>query len=325
MLSRRTQITRLRAVALAALDSYALPEGALTFVTHGENTTFRHDSAAGRHLVRVHRPGRHGRDADPLAAIESEIAWMRAIRADTALQVPEALAARDGAATVTATAAGETRVVSVLKWMDGRIHEGSARPVHLARLGTAMAQLHRQADAWRPPPGFVRIEWDRAAFFGDTMVYGVTPALECWKLLPPSLQGRSSAVADRLTPLLAEDPDIGLIHADLHLGNALFAGTEVKLIDFDDCGRGPRIYELAVALWERRDEDDYDLFREALTTAYTAELDIDLTHLDAFIALRQVGFLLWYTGMARVNPSFAERLDIVNDWSHDMLDLTGMP
>ena len=145
-MSRRAQIARLRRVALAALGRYPLPDGRLTFVTHGENTTFRHDSAAGRHLVRVHRPQRHGRDVDSAAAIRSELAWLRAIRADTDLAVPEPLAARDGATTVEASAAGETRVCSVLRWMDGRIHEESPRPVHLRRLGEAMARLHDQAD-----------------------------------------------------------------------------------------------------------------------------------------------------------------------------------
>jgi len=69
MTSRRAQIGRMRRVALAALDCYALPDGRLTFVTHGENTTFRHDSVAGRYLVRVHRPQRHGRDVDSSAAM----------------------------------------------------------------------------------------------------------------------------------------------------------------------------------------------------------------------------------------------------------------
>src|SRR4029453_1898375 len=99
MTSRRAQIARLRLVALAALGSYALPVGRLTFVSHGENTTFRHDSAAGRHLVRVHRHQRHGRYIDSAAAIRSELCWLQAIRADTDLFVPEALAARDGAST----------------------------------------------------------------------------------------------------------------------------------------------------------------------------------------------------------------------------------
>ena len=76
--------------------------------------------------------------------------------------------------------AGDTRICSVLRWMDGRIHEDSARPIHLRRLGDAMARLHDQADAWTPPPDFVRIRWDHETFFGNVMVYGETPAAECW-------------------------------------------------------------------------------------------------------------------------------------------------
>jgi hypothetical protein len=96
MTSRRARIARLRQVALAGLGPYALPEGRLTFVSHGEKTSFRHDSAAGRHLVRVHRHQRHGRDIDSAAAIRSELCWLQAIRADTDLFVPEALAVQAG-------------------------------------------------------------------------------------------------------------------------------------------------------------------------------------------------------------------------------------
>ena len=222
MTSRLAQIARLRRVALAAIARYDLPEGRLRFVTHGENTTFRHDSTAGTYLVRVHRPQRHGRDVDSVAAIRSEIAWLLAIRDETDLAVPEPLAAADGAPVVEATAAGETRVCSVLRWMDGRIHEESARPVHLRRLGEAMARLHHQADAWTPPPDFVRIRWDHETFFGDVMVYGETSAAGCWALLPADVRTRFESVAARTADLMERSGDWGLIHADLHLGNALF-------------------------------------------------------------------------------------------------------
>ena len=115
----------------------------------------------------------------------------------------------------------------------------------------------------------------------------------------------------------------GLIHADLHLGNAIFQGGDVKLIDFDDCGTGPRVYELAVALWELRDQPNYPAYRDALLAGYRARREIDVAHLDDFIALRQVAFDLWYTGTAQVNPAFAERLDTVHRWSLAILDLVG--
>ena len=325
MTSRQAQILRLRRVALAALDRYGLPEGRLTFVTHGENTTFRHESAAGRHLVRVHRPRRHGRDVDSAAAIRSELAWLQAIRAETDLSVPEVVVTTDGAPIVRASAVGEARLCSVLRWMDGRIREASPRPVHLRRLGEAMARLHLHADGWTPPPDFVRIHWDHETFFGDVMVYGETSAAGCWRLLPTEVRARFESVAARTGDLMARVDDRGLIHADLHLGNALFHRGGVRMIDFDDCGAGPRLYDLAVALWELRDGPDYAAFRDALLEGYLTHRDLDVTHLDAFIAVRQIAFALWFTGMAGVNPAFAGDLDKVYRWSLAMLDCVDAP
>lgn len=321
MLSRRTQIPRLRRVALAALAHYPLPEGTLRFVTHGENTTFRHQSHAGTYLVRVHRPQRHGKDADSRAAVRSEIDWLTAIRAHTDLEVPEALAAADGATTVVASAAAETRVVSVLRWMDGRIFEESPSPVHLRRLGEAMARLHAQADGWTPPPGFTRIDWTHETFFGDVMIYGGVPAARCWSLFPAALRARFESLAHRLDGVLAAESDRGLIHADLHLGNAVFEADRVKLIDFDDCGTGHRLYDVAVALWELRDRPDYPRFLQAMLDGYRSVRALDVTRLDDFIALRQFAFQIWYTGTAQANPQFTAGLAEVERWSLAMLDL----
>jgi Ser/Thr protein kinase RdoA (MazF antagonist) len=105
---------------------------------------------------------------------------------------------------------------------------------------------------------------------------------------------------------------VGLIHADLHLDNALFAGEDVCMIDFDDCGFGFRIYDVAVALWELRHRADYDLFRDALIEGYTAQRHLphdQVGLIDAFIAAREVAFGLWFIGTARVNPEFRAQLD----------------
>lgn len=45
MLSHRKQITRLRRLAMRALDEYPLVEPRVKFVAHGENTTFRVDAS----------------------------------------------------------------------------------------------------------------------------------------------------------------------------------------------------------------------------------------------------------------------------------------
>jgi Ser/Thr protein kinase RdoA (MazF antagonist) len=89
---------------------------------------------------------------------------------------------------------------------------------------------------------------------------------------------------------------------------------EVRVIDFDDCGFGYWLYDIAVALWELRDRDDYAQFRAALIEGYTRHRPLPpggLAHLDDFIATRDVAFALWFTGTAQVNPAFRADLEEV--------------
>jgi len=203
----------------------------------------------------------------------------------------------------------------VLRWMDGRVHSAAPRPVHLHRLGSVMARLHNHAGQWRVPPGFVRIRWDWETFFGDTMIYAGINAADAWSLVPDNLRRSFARVASGMrgvmTHLGEEADSVGLIHADLHLDNALFWRDEVRIIDFDDCGFGYWLYDIAVALWELRYRDDYQQFRSALIDGYTRHrpLPPGLAHLDDFIATREVAFGLWFTATAQVNPVFRAELD----------------
>lgn len=328
--THRSQIVRVRRLAARAISAYDVREPRMELIADGENTTFRvvaRDSnletvpttgeIVGQYLLRVHRPTRHGRDVDSGMAIASELHWLVALRADTSLAVPEPVPAVGGALTTTATADGVagSRVCSLLRWMKGRNHNRSARPAHLYRLGGVLAQLHNHADRWRVPDGFVRIRWDHEAYFGNTMVYGNVDAADAWTLLPANLQRDFERVAEDVSNVmrqLGQGPEVfGLIHADAHLDNVLFDGQETRLIDFDDCGFGYRIYDVAVALWELRHRDDFSNFKEAFVRGYTEHrpLPIDqLRHLDAFIAAREVAFGLWLAGMAQTRPAFREEL-----------------
>jgi Ser/Thr protein kinase RdoA (MazF antagonist) len=330
VLSRRVQLGRLRRVALRALAEYPLDVAWVRFVSHGENTTFRVRATqsspvggAADFLLRVHRPHRHGRGVDPSRAVTSELEWLAAITRDSALQVPRPVRSRDGELITVVEADGVegARVCSLLCWADGRCLERSARPTQLERLGAAMAQLHQQADAWTPPPGFTRPRWDAETFFGDGaayggMVYGDLTSGQVWDVLPPAVADRFRAVAERVVPLMArldiQQGATGLVHADLHLGNVLFGRGGIHLIDFDDCGTGYRIYDLAVALWELRDRQDYPAYRDATLRGYGRHRSMptdQLAMLDDFIAVREVAFGLWYAGTARLNPEYAHQLD----------------
>ena len=179
-----------------------------------------------------------------------------------------------------------------------------------------MARMHNHAETWERPVGFVRMRWDWETFFGDTMEYGGVNAADIWNLIPDDLRRRFDRVAstmERLMTSLGDGPEmVGLIHADLHLDNALFAHDDIRLIDFDDCGVGYWLYDIAVALCELRHRPDYQSFRTALIEGYTQYRALppdQLVHLDDFIATREVAFGLWFVGTAQVNPAFRDELD----------------
>jgi Ser/Thr protein kinase RdoA (MazF antagonist) len=296
----------LRHLAGQALGAYPLVDPELRFVAHGENTTFRVDAMVAdgpdRFLLRVHRPARHGRRLDSAAAVGSELDWLTALRADTGLSVPEPFRTTNGKLTTVAASPDvpEPRVCSLLRWMDGRVHSSAPRLVHLRRLGSVMARLHNHAGQWCPPPGFARIRWDWETFFGDTMVYGGINAADAWDLIPADLRRRFDRVASgmqRVMTHLGDGADqVGLIHADLHLDNALF--------------------------W--RDDEQ---FRTALIEGYTQHRPLPpggLTHLDDFIATREVAFGLWYAGTAEVNPAFrADLSEVLGHIGHSLDTLLG--
>jgi Ser/Thr protein kinase RdoA (MazF antagonist) len=164
-----------------------------------------------------------------------------------------------------------------------------------------MAMLHAHARSWQPPAGFARIRWDFETFFGDVMVYGGVPAGKVWDLLPGEARSAFDRVAGRMRGRFGE---LTLVHADLHPGNVIFHRGRARLIDFDDSGYAPLMYDVAVALWELRHRPDYERYRAAFLAGYRSVLPLDADGLDDFIALREVAFGLWYAGNAQVDPRF---------------------
>ena len=225
MSSRRAQLAGLRRVALAALERYPLPAGRLTFVDHGENTTFRHDSAAGRHLVRVHRPQRHGRDVDSTAAIRSEIAWLRAIRDGHRSARPGAAAGR-GRGSDRRGVRGRRDPGLLGAALDGRPH-----PRAVAAPGPPAPARRGDGRAARPGRRAGRRRPTSCASAGTTRRSSVTSW--CTATPRPPSAGRScrrrcgrasEAVAARMADVMPRVGGVGLIHADLHLGNARLPG-----------------------------------------------------------------------------------------------------
>ena len=112
-LTNRGRARRLRRLALSALADYDLPIARFRLVTNSFNGIFRLDTAMGeKYIVRVCLP-----EERFLVEIQSEMAWLAALRRDTDLAVPEPVPTRTGALVTTATAPGYCSAICDPAWL----------------------------------------------------------------------------------------------------------------------------------------------------------------------------------------------------------------
>jgi acetylornithine/succinyldiaminopimelate/putrescine aminotransferase/Ser/Thr protein kinase RdoA (MazF antagonist) len=288
-------------VARQALESWHLADADLELVKHRENTVFRVQALDGRAFaLRVHQAALHSD-----AALASELEWMRALR-KAGFRVPAVVPAGDGELFVNATAGELTRRCSLLEWIDGDLLnelglcERGMR-VELCdryrKLGALAARLHVQATDWTPPAGFTRHAWDEDALLGDEPRMG-----KFWEhpaLTPKqrrSLLEARVALRGMLRQLGKTPENYGLIHGDFLPDNLIVNDGELALIDFDDCGYGWHLYEMATGLFPQVQQPFFDELVSAYLEGYRGERSLDDAEaelLPAFIMICGLNYLGW--------------------------------
>jgi Ser/Thr protein kinase RdoA (MazF antagonist) len=220
-----------------ALPVYGLaPDTPRTLVNRSENETWR----AGDLILRLHRPGYHTKPE-----IASELAWLAALQTVPGLRVVRPVAGLQGPV----TEIDGRFIAGFLPIAGTELQPGDDLAAWFEPLGEVTARLHLHARSWTPPPGFSRKRWDV-----DTIL-GTRPHWGDWRQAP-GLDAEATAIIGRATGLLARKlraygtgPEVfGLIHADLRLANLMVDAGGLWAIDFDDCGFGWWVYDLAAAL-----------------------------------------------------------------------------
>ena len=277
------------AVLREALNLWAPTAGGQpSLINLSENATYRVEASQGAVILRVHRQG-YQTDA----AIESELDWLAAL--DGVLPVPRVIAGRDGAR-VQVLSSGQ-RAVAFAPIAGVEPAETGELGGLFRTLGAYAATLHRQVAAWQRPAGFVRPRLDAAALIGPDALWGD------WRAAP----GVTGEMADALEALAAQLHEVlaaygtgadrfGLIHADMRLANLLVDGDAVALIDFDDCGFGWRMYDLAAGLSFIEMRPDLDALIAAWLEGYRTVAPLsaaDVAIVKPMILTRRLTLLAW--------------------------------
>jgi len=305
------QIGRLRSLGEVALGEFGVRASDILPLVHAENTTFRVDSDRGRFNLRISRPGYQSS-----SNIRGEITFLAALK-KAGFRVPVPWQGR--LVTAAHPDVPEPRDCVLLGWQNGEFARGVLTEERSRRIGKVMAELHEFTLAWAPPEGFDRQQLHGWAFLPRVPMPIDMPtpmAFEEDRLLLIEVDKEARLL---LASLPRDTAWFGLIHSDLHLGNVLFEGDEINLIDFDDTGYGFLLYDFAAALAYACDSEEFGTFREAMFEGYrqVRELPPRTPELLApFLQLRLAGIANWVLGRTD-NPHFRE---VGADFVHRMCE-----
>ena len=104
------------------------------------------------------------------------------------------------------------------------------------------------------------------------------------------------ALREALTAYGRSPRRYGLIHADFNLDNMLLDGERVIPLDFDDCGFGWHLFDLATVWTIYHGSDLAEAIRAGVVEGYRRERDLpdeELEHLPLFELARAFSYLGW--------------------------------
>jgi Ser/Thr protein kinase RdoA (MazF antagonist) len=331
-LTRLGRLRRLRVLSSLALQAYGLEEARLTFNQYEGNVTFRVDASPphqpidldgvyvrDRYLLRVHT-------SSNLEGIASEMTFLDALRHEADLPVPEPVPTLDGELLIQISTPGvpQGKIVSLMRWIDARRLTTGFRPSHFQAWGKMTARLHAFAAGWQPPDGFKRPHWDWEGQLGGRDF--VEPLEELIDSMPDRYRKPFRSVshqAREVMQTLGKSSDAyGLIHADMYPENVLFKGGEVFPIDFEDCGYGYWIWDIAVVLCTWPWTEAWHWMRDAFLEGYLRERTLpeaQLQHLDLFMAAQYATMVLWATMFIHRDPAMRAEHEAWRDRSGSRL------
>lgn len=303
VVSAEERAKRVHGLALEALKAWNMENCRPQLIKIRENAVFRAQNGDGTDVaIRVHRYGYHSD-----AALQSELNWMQALSRD-GLGVPEVIPAKSGALFVIAEADGvpEPRQIDMVKWLPGEslgsIEAGLSDSVTdiantFREVGALAARFHNHTARWQQPPGFVRHAWDLDGLTGEEPLWGRFWAFPSLDAAQKSLVVRARDAARHDLAALGSDAECyGLIHADFNFDNIILHNGRVTAIDFDDCGHGWHLFDLATISILFLQTDLSDTVQNAVVEGYRRERllsDETLRQMPLFYLLRAFTYLGW--------------------------------
>lgn len=283
-------------IAQRAIEAYGFTDATkLSVLNISENATYLvGEEPGGRQaILRVHRHGYHSR-----AAIESELAWLAALRGDTDIRVAEAIPNENGDLVTAVHFDGAERYAVLFHLVPGVEPDGARLGVDdFEALGAMTARMHLHSRSWTRPEAFSRFYWDWEHSLGDQPRWGRWQDGFGVGDIELDVFGRAADLVRRRLEVYGTAPDrFGLVHADLRLANLLVDDDTITVIDFDDSGFSWFMYDFGSAVSFIEHDPRLPEWREAWLRGYRSVAPLGSEHeamLPTFVMLRRLLLIAW--------------------------------
>ncbi|WP_188455875.1 phosphotransferase enzyme family protein [Virgibacillus oceani] len=245
------QLEKYLQIAKIAIQSYpALSQSTITLLNYSENATYlvKHPTTGAKQILRVSRPDYHTK-----TEIESELIWLESINKHASLHVALPIRAKNGEYIQEVTLDKKRYYCTLFTFLEGDAPDEEKESELIRQfeiLGEITALLHDHSINYGTNlDNIKRLSWNYETILGDKPKWGkwqdglaITPERAVlFQKVSEKIQARLEAFGKKSTRY-------GLIHSDLRLANLLVEGDQIKVIDFDDCGYGWYLYDLATSL-----------------------------------------------------------------------------
>ena len=254
--------------------------------------------------LRLHRPG-----YKDLTEIKSEMWWTKAL-AKKGFPVPCPIESHKGEDVIQVSS---DLVATMIEWVEGapigdaKIPiKGSGKKIYF-ELGMLLADLHNLTEDLNFPDWFKRPLWDIDGLLGETPNWG-----RFWESSGLSQEEKYILKLTRnKVKLILQKYKFGgaetlLLHGDAIRENVFNGPNGLTLIDFDDCGYGFPIYDLATATIQSIEDKHYQNRCDAILNGYGKDrylTDADFGLFPIFSMLRVLATSSWIISRAKKGSS----------------------
>ena len=238
-------IKNLEAFSLQILSSYPIDVKSVVSINYEYNATLKVETT-DEQLFALRINTNSPRTPENLRA---EIAFVRLLAEDGRVKVPHPIENREGNfyTSILHEASGRMFHCVLYSWILGEeLEEEPQDEQQLSALGAAMATMHLAAQGFELPEGSSLPTFDDPLWWTEDFLLSEKSVLdaEAKDLISQALAAIKSGVAK-----FYANGTPRVIHADMHGGNALWYEGSLSVIDFDDCGIGFPLQDLATALY----------------------------------------------------------------------------